>query len=110
MKKCDFPIGNGLKLSLNECGSVYFGHVHISIWRSLMPIETLRSGLETVMWDLDYDDFRSDKRALRHFLDVLSEKCGHKVVLFEKSHLGSYAQELEAKGANLDGFLITIFK
>lgn len=49
MKKCDFPIGNGLKLSLNECGSVYFGHVHISIWRSLMPIETLRSGLETVM-------------------------------------------------------------
>ena len=47
MKKCDFPIGNGLKLSLNECGSVYFGHVHISIWRSLMPIETLRSGLET---------------------------------------------------------------
>ena len=110
MKKFDFPIGNGLKLSLNECGSVYFGHVHISIWRSLMPIETLRSGLETAMWNLEYDDFRSDKRALKHFLEFLSDKIGRKVVLFEKSHIGNYVHELEAKGVNLNGLLITIFK
>lgn len=113
MERQDFSLGNGMTLSLYDSGSVFFGPIPISIWRNLMPQWTLRSGLETLQgWeDLEYDDFRADGRALKHFLKLLSDRCGRKVVLFEKSHIGDYAQILESMGVDFDSALyISIFK
>lgn len=76
-----------------------------------MPDGTLRSGLETVSWDLDFDDFRNDRRALNAFLEKLSRRLNRKVYLFKESDLDpDYIKEVKAKGGSFDSFMITIRK
>ena len=111
MNEKEFNLGGGLSLHLIETSNIYYGSVNINIWRELMPEGTLRSGLETVNWDLDFDDFRNDKRAMYAFLEKLSKKLNRKVYLFSKTDLDSaYAAMIEARGGRLYSFMITIRK
>jgi len=107
----EFNLGGGLSIKLNEAPTVFWGHVNINIWRELMPEGTLRSGLETVNWNLDFDDFRNDRRALNAFLDKLSKRLNRKVYLFNKSDLApNYIKQVIAMGGSFDSFMITIRK
>ena len=111
MEEKEFNIGGGLTIRLYEAPTVYWGHVNMNIWRELMPEGTLRSGLETVNWHLDFDDFRNDRRALNAFLEKLSRRLNRKVYLFQESDLPPrFVQNLKAKGGNFDSFMITIRK
>lgn len=87
MEEKEFNIGGGLTIRLYEAPTVYWGHVNMNIWRELMPEGTLRSGLETVNWHLDFDDFRNDRRALNAFLEKLSRRLNRKVYLFKSQIL-----------------------
>jgi hypothetical protein len=107
----EFNLGGGLTIKLNEAPTVFWGPVNINVWRELMPEGTLRSGLETVNWNLDFDDFRSDRRALNAFLDKISRRLNRKVYLFKESDLDpNYVKELIAVGGAIDSFMITIRK
>lgn len=111
MTQKDFNLGGGLFIRLWETSNVYYGPVNINVWRELMPEGTLRSGLETVNWDLDFDDFRNDKRALNAFLEKLSKRMNRKVSLFNKSDLDpDYVKFVVARGGDFDNFMITIRK
>lgn len=111
MNEKEFNLGGGLSIKLHETSNVYWGHVNINIWRELMPEGTLRSGLETVNWNLDFDDFRNDRRALNAFLEKLGKRLNRKVYLFNKSDLDlNFVKAVIDRGGNLDSFMITIRK
>lgn len=106
-----FSLGSGLNLTLYETPELYFGPVNIKIWRELMPNGTLRSGLDSVCWDLNFDDFRNDRDNLNTFLDELSYRLGKRVELFCAADLGpALANELYSKGASLNSFMVVIRK
>lgn len=89
----EFLIDSNCILTMNEFDSAYLGYIECRVWQSLMPNSTIRN-YRSPDWYLKMVDIMNDNDNLRLFLQLLSNRTGKRIVLFDRSSLSRKDKEL----------------
>ena len=104
-----FIIDSGCTLTMNEFDSAYLSFIECRVWQSLMPYSTIKSS-RSPDWNLKMEDIMYDDGNLRRFIQLLSNRTGKRIELFDRRSLSRKDKELlDYTGAfNTDGGTIVI--
>lgn len=81
-----FKIDSNFYLSLEEFGNVYVGYIPCYLWQKLMPDGTIKK-YRSPDWNLKLEDIMYDEYELSRFLQLLSNRIGKQVEVFDRTIL-----------------------